>query len=153
MANLFTVLKKSIMKIGSVVRIVDGSYMMTQLPDGKISHFSKNIGVIGHNEDTWNVLLINIALPTERSFDGTLLVHNNCLIQNTINKELWFCSSASIREVVKIESNKKNTLIGYTTFNHFHRLCTYCGNKLCDSQRFNKQCFNCGKNPLNKNPL
>ena len=141
------------MKIGSVVKIVDGSYMMTQLPDGKISHSSKNIEVIGHNQDTWNVLLINIALPTERSLASTLLAHNNCLIQNTRNKELWFCSNVNIREVVKIESSKKNTLIGYAAFNANHKSCNYCGNTLCDSQRFNKQCFNCGKNPLNKNPL
>ena len=141
------------MKIGSVVRIVDGSYMMTQLPDGKISHFSKNIGVIGHNEDTWNVLLINIALPTERSLTATLLTHNNCLIQNTRNKELWFCSNVNIREVVKIELNNKNTFIDYAAFNLNHKSCNYCGNTLCDSQRFNKQCFNCGKNPLNKNTL
>ena len=26
--------------------------------------------------------------------------------------------------------------------------CKYCDNKLCDAQRFNNSCFNCGKKPI-----
>jgi hypothetical protein len=28
------------------------------------------------------------------------------------------------------------------------RNCIHCGNKLCDSQEFHEQCFNCGKKPF-----
>jgi hypothetical protein len=26
--------------------------------------------------------------------------------------------------------------------------CKYCNNELCDSQKFNSTCFNCGKKPI-----
>jgi hypothetical protein len=28
--------------------------------------------------------------------------------------------------------------------------CGWCGNKLCDSQKFNNTCFKCGKSPYSK---
>jgi hypothetical protein len=29
-------------------------------------------------------------------------------------------------------------------------VCEWCNNKLCDSQKFNNTCFNCGKSPYSK---
>jgi len=29
-------------------------------------------------------------------------------------------------------------------------VCGWCGNKLCDSQKFNNTCFKCGKSPYSK---
>lgn len=31
-------------------------------------------------------------------------------------------------------------------------VCGWCGNKLCDSQKFNNTCFKCGKSPYSKQP-
>lgn len=87
-------------KIGSIVRIIDGSYMLTQLPSGKLAQSSSRIQSIGHNEDNWDVLLINIALPTEYlMLEGNVTPTNNILIKNQINGELWFCSVINISVV------------------------------------------------------
>ena len=61
---------------GTQVRIIDGSYMATQLKDGSISHSSSLIPVIGHNRDEWTVLLFNIPLPMylDRILNSNLMV-------------------------------------------------------------------------------
>ncbi len=87
---------------GTQVRIIDGSYMTTQLSNGSISHSSPLIPVIGWNRDEWTVLLFNIPLPMY--LDGELIERankysNNILIQNNSNKEVWFCSLINITEV------------------------------------------------------
>jgi len=85
-------------EIGKTVKIKDGSYMATQLKDGTISHSSENIKTIGWNKDEWVIVLRNIALPTDNS-EEFLSYQNNCLIQNKVNGELWFCSKINIEEV------------------------------------------------------
>jgi len=87
---------------GTQVRIIDGSYMTTQLSNGTISHSSSLIPVIGWNRDEWTVLLINIPLPMY--LDGELIgrankYSNNILIQNNSNKEVWFCSLVNITQI------------------------------------------------------
>lgn len=85
--------------IGTKVRIKDGSYMATQLKDGTISHSSKKIQIIGWNTDLWTIVLRNVALPT--MVDNEFVsFHNNLLIQNDVNGELWFCSKINVEEVV-----------------------------------------------------
>jgi hypothetical protein len=85
---------------GTQVRIKDGSYMATQLENGEISHSSPEIRTIGHNKDEWTVLLINIALPTHINIGNRAnTYHNNILIQNNSNGELWFCSLINIYEI------------------------------------------------------
>ena len=87
-------------RIGTQVKIKDGSYMATQLKDGSISHSSPFIPAIGWNKDAWTVLLINIALPTDIDFLGIASrYYNNILIENTTNGELWFCSLVNITEI------------------------------------------------------
>lgn len=83
--------------IGTKVTIKDGSYMATQLKNGTISHKSKKIPTIGWNKDSWTILLRNIALPTIVDNDF-VSYHNNILIQNDVNGELWFCSKINIVE-------------------------------------------------------
>ena len=83
--------------IGTKVTIKDGSYMATQLKDGKISHSSEKIKTIGWNRDLWTILLRNVALPTMVDSDF-VSYHNNILIQNDINGELWFCSRINVVE-------------------------------------------------------
>lgn len=87
---------------GTQVRIVDGSYMATQLSNGTISHSSSLIRVIGHNRDEWTVLLFNIPLPMyldEELIERANKYSNNILIQNNSNKEVWFCSLINITEI------------------------------------------------------
>ena len=84
------------LNLGDQVRIKDGSYMLTQIK-GKLSHSSDKIPVIGWNKDIWTILLINVPLPTDYNYaTGLHRYNNNCLIQNNINKELWFCSKINI---------------------------------------------------------
>ena len=83
--------------IGTKVVIKDGSYMATQLKDGTISHSSEKIQIIGHNIDLWTILLRNVALPTMVDTDF-VSYHNNILIQNDVNGELWFCSRINVSE-------------------------------------------------------
>ena len=86
------------LEIGSKVVIRDGSYMATQLKDGKISHSSKSILVIGWNRDLWTIVLRNVSLPTMTDEDHVSW-QNNILIQNDVNGELWFCSKVNVKEV------------------------------------------------------
>jgi hypothetical protein len=81
--------------IGTKVKITDGSYMATQLKDGTISHSSEKITTIGRNKDLWTILLRNVALPTMVDNDF-VSYHNNILIQNDVNGELWFCSKINV---------------------------------------------------------
>jgi len=81
--------------IGTKVIIKDGSYMATQLTNGVISHSSEKITVIGWNRDLWTILLRNVALPTMVDSDF-VSYHNNILIQNDVNGELWFCSKINV---------------------------------------------------------
>jgi hypothetical protein len=83
--------------IGTKIRIKDGSYMATQLKDGTIGHSSEAIPFIGRNRDVWTIILRNIALPTMVDSDF-ISYHNNILIKNDINGELWFCSFINIVE-------------------------------------------------------
>jgi hypothetical protein len=83
--------------IGTKVTIKDGSYMATQLKDGTISHSSEKIPTIGWNRDLWTILLRNVALPTMVDNDF-ISYHNNILIQNDVNGELWFCSRINVVE-------------------------------------------------------
>ena len=84
--------------IGSKVKIKDGSYMATQLQDGKISHSSELIPTIGWNTDLWTIILRNVSLPTDVD-DEFVSYQNNILIQNNVNNEFWFCSKINIVEV------------------------------------------------------
>jgi rubrerythrin len=64
---------------------------------------------------------------------------NKLFIKNTSPDEL---------ESLMAEFDKYEVDVELVETNVSKWICKHCGNKLCDSQTFNQQCFNCGKKPL-----
>jgi hypothetical protein len=61
-------------------------------------------------------------------------------------KDAWM-EATKRAEVNGAETNREQAL-----HKHFVSVavCGWCGNKLCDSQKFNNTCFKCGKSPYSK---
>lgn len=59
--------------------------------------------------------------------------------------EKWFKKFTMYDEQQVITTSDKTTPLPTLT-----NFCGWCGNTLCDSQKFNNTCFNCGKSPYSK---
>lgn len=78
------------MKVGSKVRIKDGSYMTT-IEDGTVKEHSRKIQSIGLNRDTWTVIAMDGIFPIITHSWTTPGRVNNVIIQNDVNDEIWYC--------------------------------------------------------------
>jgi len=79
------------LKLGDKVKIKDGSYMNT-IVNGEFTHTTKDIPIIGHNMDVWEVIMCNIDIKGDESITYKN-PRNNTAIVNTRNKEVWFCNT------------------------------------------------------------
>lgn len=89
-------------KIGEIVTIKDGSYMLaidtvsnklTRFP--KIKGFNGNLVDFGHE---YIVIAINVPCPSEDSVpESRLTTSNNCIIKDVTNGIIWFCSNINLK--------------------------------------------------------
>lgn len=86
-------------KVGSNVVFIDGSFTLS-LIDGKMIHT-----FLGLTEDIYEVIAINIPLPSSMTSD-VLHSSNNCIVYNKNNDTYHFCSSINIRSIKELGSKK-----------------------------------------------
>lgn len=89
------------MKKGQKVIIRDGSYMTTII-NGKIAHSGiyPSTKTIGWCKDVFTIVALGGKYPTDNSCVERNKL-NDCIIQNDINGEIWFCDThVNIRPVV-----------------------------------------------------
>lgn len=89
-------------KIGSLVTIIDGSYMLTICPKTNkltrypdIDNWNGNLVVLNH---TYIVVAINVPCPqAQDNITTSLSIANNCIIKDLENGLIWFCSDINLR--------------------------------------------------------
>ena len=86
---------------GTLVTVKDGSYMLAICPETntlthfpKIHEFDYNIPKLGH---TYIVIAVNVPCPQEKDILGSLHASNNCIIKDTNNGVIWFCSKLNLK--------------------------------------------------------
>lgn len=82
--------------VGCTVKIVDGSYMVNA-SHKEIDHTITLDGKeIGYSKAVWVVKVINIHFPTHRIFKDILTPINNCMIENPLTGEQFYCNNVNI---------------------------------------------------------
>jgi tRNA G26 N,N-dimethylase Trm1 len=66
------------------------------------------------------------------------------LVKSLFQKQM-LPSDYYVKSLITTDNAKSKQLIQSCVV---EAVCKHCANKLCDSQTFNQQCFNCGKKPL-----
>ena len=110
------------MKIGDVVNITDGSYMMAITEEG-LSHSGNfnSTNIIGWCEDDFEILAKGGKYPAEDNIVTGNIQYNKIMIRNIVNGEIWFCRKYNIQ--------KPELVVGtwYKDLN-YEALCMYRGN-------------------------
>lgn len=88
-------------KVGEIVTIKDGSYMLaidtkrnelTRFPE--IKGFNGNLVTLDHS---YIVIAVNISCPNEQPTLNSLRPSNNCIIKDLSNGMIWFCSEINLK--------------------------------------------------------
>lgn len=91
-------------KIGSIVTIKDGSYMVRKVGKNFTEKYCQDGTSIGHCADYFKVIAVNIRLPISKPYgaEDVLGHQNNCKIQNLRTGEVWACSLINISNTEKL---------------------------------------------------
>lgn len=90
-----------LIKIGEIITIKDGSYMVAICPEQniltrfpKIKDFNGSLVELNHE---YIVVAVNVSCPQEKDISESLSWANNCIIKDLTNNVIWFCSEINIK--------------------------------------------------------